>query len=82
MRIKINVNIELLDGPFGRQQLNLSELLSELDLDEILPLDPTFYSFGEMRAYEQRTERRRRWTDSISSALAQAITEGLFKAVK
>lgn len=75
--LKVSISVAYRDGPI-QENLQLDQIMLEFDLYDIRP-DDALVSPAEYLIVANRSERRRRLVDALSSNMAHAITEGLFK---
>lgn len=84
MRRELECRVSIRFDGFGEPiELNLNRLVSQIDLDEILPpRDLSRIGSFEVLDVQQRSERQQRFIDFISSDIAHALTEALFEKAK
>jgi len=76
MKFTVEVRIRVTDIGVD-EVLQLNQQKFEQDLWDIMPGDGPL-DMSEMRDFQQKIERRQRFTDMLSSSMAHAVTNGLF----
>ena len=59
--------------------LALNKIISEIDIEDIMPSRNPISDPFEFNYLNQKSERRRRFVDMIAAEFAQALTEALYK---
>lgn len=67
---------------FHGKTLHLNRLIMQFDLEDLLPARGPFIDPYDMVNVQQRAERRQRAVDLIAAQFAQALLEGIYKAVR
>lgn len=64
---------------YAGQTLALNQIVSRINLEDIMPIDgpvePSYFMVAQ-----ETSERRRRFIDMIAAEVAHALTEALFEA--
>lgn len=80
MKINVRMIIEVQNDSRFPEPLQLGNILTDYDLDEIMPCDAYPATRDDLFQENNRRERRLKFVDMLGNNMAYALLEGLHKA--
>ena len=79
IRCEMRVTLGRLGRAEPHEVLHLNQIITEVDLDEIMPPRGPVMTHDDQYNFQRTAERRERFISLFAAQVAQALTEGIFK---